>query len=235
MTAHRPAILSGALAAITLALGPCAAGATGPSFAGYGFRGGIAAARLHGDYGDVGGPNRRLGGSATWLARFRLDPWFSVQAELGWVSKGGNGQWSFPVTSGTAIMDIEHRFEYLEFPALLRLDVPTGRAVQPFLLGGPGLAIRLDSQRTTHLRTIGAVPNAAIRHATIFEGLSVSNPKFKAADWSAIGGGGLLLGRGRLRMVLDGRYELGLRNVSPESAASACNGAWVASIGVEVR
>lgn len=235
MIARRPATVSGVLAAITLVLSPCPAGASALSFAGYGFRGGVAAARLHGDYGDFSGPERRLGGSAAWFVRFRLDPWFSFQPELGWASKGGNGQWSFPVTSGTAIMDIEHRFEYLEFPALLRLDFPTGGAVQPYLLGGPGFAIRLDSQRKTNIRTIGAVPSAAIRRATIFEGLSISDPKFKAADWSAIGGAGLLLGRGRFRMVLDGRYELGLRNVSPESAAAARNGAWVASIGIELR
>ena len=142
-------------AAAALGLVSAAAPADAISVAGYGFRMGIAAARIHGDYGDATGSERRIGFAAASFARIPVGGPFSIQSEVGWASKGAEEHIAINATvtcpSGDCLetfsIPIEHRIDYLEIPILLRVDVPTGSWFEPHFLLGPGIAIRTGGAR----------------------------------------------------------------------------------------
>ena len=221
--------------------GPAAAG----SMAGYGFRTGVAASSLLGDFDDTVGSDARTGFSAAMFCRFPLTHVLSIQPELGWTSKGDQGELDFtyvppsgpptPVTIGNSF---EHRIDYLEIPVLLRIGAPNGSAFEPYLLVGPGVAFRTGSDMEVEIATTGAgAANARIRAANIFENVGTfDSPHYRDVDWSAIAGGGLAWGRASFRVVLDTRYALGLAGTFANADASfAHNGSWVTTLGIELR
>src|SRR2546422_11703179 len=86
MISIRPLLVSAVVLDLSTAVAAASASPTG-----YGFRTGVAAARIHGSYGDVVGSERRIGLAWAWYARKPVGRWVSLQPELGWVSKGAEG------------------------------------------------------------------------------------------------------------------------------------------------
>lgn len=220
---------------------PSALHAQSLTFAGYGVRGGVSGSRFHGDYGDLGAPEHRLGISGSWFIRWRAGRFLSIQPEITYVTRGGKGGSIFyvPVTGPSLVpveIRYEHRLDYLEVPFLLRVDVPTGIAVAPYLAAGPALSLLLDSSASFEVD--GAVPSGTqrLRMADIFEDLGpLDSIDFKNTDVSIAGGGGVVIGRGGVRGVVDARYVYGLTNVLPTDLIDARNGSWMVTAGIELR
>jgi hypothetical protein len=235
------------LPAAILALGLLAAAAPvrAASLAGYGFRSGVASSSVHGNYDEALGSEERIGFAGGLFARYPIGGLFSLQMELGWVSKGDEGAFSvtYATTSGPfAYQTIETRWEtrvdYLEIPVLLHLAIPTGTFVEPFALAGPAVGFRTGSSRTVDFASFPATPGPVrIQNANIFEEVGTfDNPQFEDVDWSVIGGGGLKFGRGPIRIVIDSRYTLGLVGILPGQDRSAgYNGSWATTLGIELK
>ena len=231
--------------AVTLGLVSAALPAAAIPPAGVGLRLGVASATIRGDHVDPVAVGTRTGFAEAMFARIRLSRWFSIQPELGWASKGNEGDIAVEVTttSGPILREtwnihFETRLDYVEIPALLRLDVPTGSFFEPYVLAGPEVAIRTGSSRDFGVQTVPTPSaNTGVQMANIFEEVGTfDHPEFENFDWSLIAGGGLTLGRGSLRVVLDSRYALGMAGIYPGIDRSwGHNEAWITTLGIELR
>ena len=78
------------------------------------------------------------------------------------------------------------KFDYIEIPVLLKVRIPTG-SIHPFIFAGPAFGFNLKA---------------------LIEGYEISD--MPAADYSAVLGGGLQLGRS---IHIDVRYTMGLQKL----------------------
>jgi len=222
-------------AAATLGLVSTAVPSSAASLAGYGFRAGAASSTIHGGLRDLVGSEPRIGFAGAFFARYSLGGLLSVQPEFGWSSKGDEGSFTVDATP----VQFETRLDYLEIPVLLRLDIPTGWFLEPHALAGSGVGIRTGSSVVVNaaLPPLTAARSPRVQQANIFENVGTfDNPRFRTFDWSAIAGGGLALGRGPLRFVIDSRYTLGLVGIVPDTDRSwGSNGSWTTTLGIEWR
>ena len=208
----------------------------------YGFRTGVAASSVQGDF-DLIGSDTRLGFSGSGYFRFELGSWFSIQPELGWTSKGGQGEIHLnyvpptgPPTPQIIAYPFERRIDYLEIPVLMRFCLPSASAFEPFLVAGPQVGFRTGSDlETDFISTVSA--QARVQMASIFENIGTfDDPQYRDVDWSMVAGGGLAFGRGSFRVVADTRYALGLAGTFAHADAStAHNGSWITTVGIELR
>jgi hypothetical protein len=210
------------------------------TFAGHGVRGGPSISRFQGVFGD-GMPERRRGITGAWFVRWQAGRLLSLQPELAWVARGGDGGIAFdaplafppaepyPVRYGYYIY-------YLEMPLLLRLDVPTREAWGLYVVGGPALALLMNSG-ARYGRTPVAITTAEREWAEYVDelGLDGFSADFRSTDVSIVGGGGLVLGRGNVRGVIDARYTHGLTNVLPVDVIDARHRSWSVTAGIELR
>ena len=79
------------------------------------------------------------------------------------------------------------KFDYIEIPVLLKVRIPTG-TIHPFIFAGPAFGFNLKA---------------------LIEGYEISD--MPAADYSAVLGGGLQLGRS---IHIDVRYTMGLQKLA---------------------
>ncbi len=98
-------------------------------------------------------------------------------------------------------------FDYLEIPILLKLRIPTG-SVHPFVFAGPAFGFTLRA---------------------LVDGVKISD--MPSADYSAVLGGGLQLGRS---IHVDARYTMGLQKLAiPDlDTIDLKNGVLSATIGL---
>lgn len=222
-----------AISAAVAALLSIAAPALAASLAGYGFRTGFASSSIHSSWnahpadGEPIGSGSRSGFAFALFARFPLGRVLSLQPEIGWTSKGDEGYSQIePTPPQVSNTHVEARIDYVGIPVLLRLEVPTG-SFRPYLLAGPEVAFRTHSSQ---------VLSAWIWGDAVYEQVTIEHPEFRDVDGSLIGGGGLTVGSGRLRAVVECRYALGLVSIYPEGQqAQAYNGAWITTLGIEVH
>ena len=165
------------VSAVVLGLAGIARHAAAGAIAGYGFRTGVAASSILGDFDAGVGSDSRIGFAGAMYRRFPLGRLFSIQPELGWISKGDQGDLAFtyvptggpsvsPVTIG---LPFEHRIDYLEIPVLLRIGASNGSLFEPYLLIGPGVAFRTGSGTETGFSTTDPDPGISrVQPATIF-------------------------------------------------------------------
>lgn len=95
----------------------------------------------------------------------------------------------------------EYKLDYLEVPLLLKLAILRG-PVSPVLFGGPYGSLLVKA-----------------RGVTTIEGRSESEDLkelFKNIDYGLVFGGGLEFRAGRLLLLVEGRYTLGLANIATE-------------------
>lgn len=120
--------------------------------------------------------------------RFGLSPAFSLQPELLFVRKGA---------ADPAFDDSDVHFDYVEIPVLARFDIPLiGSPISPFLYAGPYAAFEVGC--TIHDR--GDEEECG----------DEGREKF---DYGAVFGAGLGFSAGPGKLVVEGRYDLGLRNL----------------------
>lgn len=221
---------------------PIARPAHAGSFAGYGFRTGVASSSIQGDF-DLLGSDTRIGFSGSAFFRYELGSVFSIQPEIGWTSKGGQGEInvtymppSGPPTPQTIAYGFDRRIDYLEIPVLMRFALPNSSAFEPFLLTGPQVGFRTGSDLETDFSPTASA-QTRVQMASIFENIGTfDGPQYRDVDWSVVAGGGLAFGRASFRVVFDTRYALGLAGTFAHAdAASAHNGSWITTLGIELR
>jgi hypothetical protein len=102
---------------------------------------------------------------------------------------------------------LELNFDYIEIPVLLKLRIPAG-SFHPFVFAGPAFGFNLKA---------------------VLEGIEVDN--MPTADYSAVLGGGLQLGRS---IHIDVRYTMGLQKLEiPDlDTIDLKNGVLSATIGL---
>lgn len=228
----------------TLALGALLLLVSAPARAGhleaYGFRTGLSATRLSGDFGESIGGEYRNGFTAAAYWRIRLGRLLSFAPEVAWVARGGDGSIQV-MTSGSSTqvygLTLKNQLQYFEFPLLVRLDLPAARSIRPYLVGGPAPALKAGAKQVTET-TVTTVPGATVpqlQYAYIVESAgTLGNQRVERIDLGLVGGAGATLGSGRTRLVFEGRYTHGLLDVM-EGGTEARNGGFAAALGVEFR
>jgi hypothetical protein len=158
------------------------------------FKAGFAISSLSGDneYWDEGLTTTMFGGHI----RFGLGP-FTLQPELYVVTKGAS--------TSSAAEEEQLRLEYIEIPVLLVVPLRLG-AAEPYAFGGPSLSLESRCRwvfREQGLKTdMGCVPTPHPEVVTT-----------RAIDFGVIGGAGLAYPLGPGRILLEARYNHGLRNI----------------------
>ena len=189
-----------------------------------GIRAGLSVATLHGALPtDVVLQNGwKLGFGGGILLSIPLAGGVSLQPELNYVTKGTSlGTVDLTDSTGTSFgtAEILTALAYLEVPVLARVSLPGG-LVSPYLVAGPVLGIRVSQQ----LRIKGSVSFAT------------DLQDFRAVDLGVAAGGGLELGRGPVRAIVEGRYTRGLTPAAEDSFSSdARNGSILISMGVALH
>ena len=207
----------------------------------FGLRTGLSTSHLAGDFGKSIGGDYRNGFTAAASWRFRLTDRFSFAPEIAWVARGGDGSIRFSMSSGptTYVFDtsIENRFHYVEFPILVRVDLPAARAIRPYLVAGPAPAVNAGVKQvvetTTH--TVPGATTPQLQYAQIFEQAgTLGNQRVEAIDLGVVGGAGVTLGAGRARLGIEGRYTHGLLDVI-DGGVESRNSGFAATLGVELH
>lgn len=124
--------------------------------------------------------------------RFGLSPAFSLQPELLFVRKGA---------AAPEADDTDAHFDYVEIPVLARFDIPLiGSPISPFLYAGPYAAFEVACAVTDEGEEV--------------ECGDEGREKF---DYGAVFGAGLGFSAGPGKLVVEGRYDLGLRKLFSEA------------------
>jgi hypothetical protein len=142
------------------------------------------------------------GGSLTWVFGGK----YAFQPELLFAQKGSKLQ----STENGEILDAKARVDYVEVPVLFKVLMPFGGSglAAPFLMAGPAFAYQTGCE--VDLSADG-----------IDQTLDCEDPDLEAkihnTDWSAVLGAGFGIPVGSGALVLDGRYQFGLRNINAAS------------------
>ncbi|HEX6309420.1 MAG TPA: porin family protein [Longimicrobiales bacterium] len=152
-------------------------------------------------------------------ARFRFGP-VALQPELHIISRGGS-------IEGTAT-DERLKLEYIEIPIALVVPVRIGR-FEPYAFAGPVLSLE------TRCRSI--IEQDGLKTNFGCDDPSAGNAFDRSVlDYGVSGGAGVSYPLGSGRILLEGRYTWGLRNIyeGPDSAVEVRNRSYVFSIGYAI-
>ncbi len=183
----------------------------------YGFKGGVSLSQVKADLFDTDNRTGFVGGV---YGVFDLTPNIAIQPELLFVRKGAK-LFSTDVTIGGitfgsvgSTLDVD----YVEIPVLLSVSGSNASPVDLRLLAGPVLALKVNEQITT----IGLI------------GYSLDSDQVKTSDFGIAVGGAAALQNGSMKVVGEGRYTLGLSNISDlPFGGDVKNGAIYAMVGLE--
>jgi hypothetical protein len=171
---------------------------------------GVNIADLKGD--DAGGSEAKWGLNAGAFLNLGINPAVSFQAEILFSQKGarwtGTNPW-FGDVEVTAALD------YFEFPILLKLSWPVPGRTVPSIMFGTYFATKLSATGTLDIAGVST---------------SADIDDVESSDYGLVFAAGLdfLVGTGRI--VLDGRYSLGLTTVD-EAGLDMKNSTWSISVG----
>ena len=224
MTMHRSSVMALLVGAGLFAGSASHAGV----LAGKGVRAGLTVAHLRGELADLVGMGRRVGFTGGGFLRIDVPGRVGLQTELLYAMKGAKTHVDLTDQSGNVIgtATTTHQFDYLEIPVLLRVTVGGAGPVQPSLLLGPSLGVKLRSR----LAYDGPGPD-----------MSGDLNQVKDTDLGLVGGVELEFGHTPARVLLDARYTLGLTNVyrlglmnftGPPSLLGARTGAFAITAGL---
>lgn len=166
---------------------------------GLGAKGGVnlATQRIEGNRDATTDLTSRVGAVAGVFATLRVAPWFDLQPEALYTSKGGRLDLD-GVKASVAI-------DYFEVPVLARLSRRGPGGGGYYAAAGPSIALRLRARSRT---TFGS----ATEEVDLGEDI-------EALDYGFAAGGGVEIGR----LVIDGRYTFGLKDIDRDDTARATN------------
>jgi len=161
---------------------------------------------------DVESINGFVGGV---FMKFQASPLFAIQPEILYHQKGAF--WN-PADN----TNFKYTFEYLEVPVLLKLQLPIGETVYPFVYAGPYAAFTLNN----------AVEGEII-------GFNTSGTEdLNDFDAGAVFGAGLDVQVNKLFLGFDARYGIGMRNVfddDPDNQRDIKNRSFSAMVSLGVN
>ncbi len=190
-----------------------------------GVRAGLAIADLTGDdagftYIDEMGEQRqkeygsKMGFSAGAFLMVDIFENFAVQPEVLYTMKGGKTE----VELGGVTYTITESLNYLEIPVLVKYKIPTPGSLAPNLFFGPALAITLSAEMKIEGDGSEAVDDI--------------KDYCKGTDFGIVLGGGLDFGVGTGKIMVDGRYTLGLTVIDDtEAKADVKNSVFAIMVG----
>jgi hypothetical protein len=148
-----------------------------------------------------------------------LRGWFSLQYELLYSRKVvGYSIWTdvTPVNGQIAYVDHEGYYEprYLEVPLLATVDVPWKSWMALRLAAGPSISMRVNCEYR-HRWTSFSASGEAVADTTWVSEVEGLCDRLENPDFGAVLGGGVGLGGGRMRVVIDVRYSHGLVEIHP--------------------
>lgn len=152
----------------------------------------------------------RTGFRVAGVLRYGFGGMWGIQTGVGYAQKGAEDE-SAP--------DFTSTFElaYIEIPAFLTLDIPTGPSpLNPRLFAGPQVSFESSCEISGEGEGVSATVDCDA------EELGEFGFDTKSADFSLVFGGGLDFGLGGpLALTLDGRYDLGLTDINDIDEAAA--------------
>jgi hypothetical protein len=163
-----------------------------PAFAqGLGVKGGVNVGTERFE-GEDGGPSLdwRVGGVAGVFVTFPVRSWLELQPEALYSMKGA--RLNMDGVESSVLLD------YLEVPVIARVTRRGGGPLHYFVAGGPTVAVRLRARSRT-------------KFGSATEEIDISD-ELERLDFGVAAGGGI--GRGRL--VVEGRYTLGLKDIDKD-------------------
>lgn len=152
--------------------------------------------------GDVQGLDHRSGPVLGVSVEREVAEHIQVESGVTWIRKGGEGTaegFEEPIRA-------DHALDYLEIPLAFRASLPAGAALRPTILLGGSVAFEIRC--TSDIEPTSTFLHPVDCHPSI---------QRRLADWSALFGGGVAWDRGRLRILLEGRYHLGLTDLDDSS------------------
>lgn len=171
-----------------------------------GVKGGFISSELSGDFADV---ESRTGFGFGAFLQVMVGPNFSIQPEALYLSKGASEEGG----------DGEVKANYLQVPVLVQYHLPTP-GVSPRLFAGPSIAFETGCD----------VEEGGI--STSCEDALINT---KSADFGLVFGAGVDIPAGGVVVTLDGRYDMGVTNLSDEAEevdVEVKNRAWEFFAGV---
>ena len=197
-----------------------------------GFKTGTCIANLSGDIPGLGSDfTTRYGFAGGVFFDFKLSERLSIQPEAMYMQKGSwikNQTFQVVLPEGTfeGETDYEFRLWYFEFPLLAKYTMRRESFLSPFLFTGPAFSysqrLIIDVSQTIGRYSFGVRDD-------ISEDL-------KGWDFGVIFGGGLHCSFGGFSVFIEGRYNLGLRNLNnTEDDADIKNRAISALVGLNVK
>lgn len=113
----------------------------------WGVRGGISAAELGGDFGDATKSSLKSGLDAGVTLAVPFADRFSLSTGASYVNKGSvsEGEGTDPFGNPTGTFESKWKFDYVEVPLLLRVEITQAPGLRPYVEAGPSLGILLDA------------------------------------------------------------------------------------------
>lgn len=155
-----------------------------------GVKGGFISSELSGDFADV---DSRTGFGFGAFLQVMVAPNFSIQPEALYLSKGAS-------ESGG---DGEVKVNYIQVPVLVQYHFPTP-GVSPRVFAGPSIAFETACD---------------IEEDDVSASCEDELVNTKSADFGLVFGAGVDIPAGGVVVTLDGRYDMGVTNVSDEPEA----------------
>ncbi len=141
------------------------------------------------------------------VVQFRLTENLALQFEPMYLQKGARVEGSFGDSDSDSSLifnvNVKARLNYLELPAMLKLALGAG-TTRPYIMAGPMLGLRLSAKETGSYSISGAKQeyDLDIKDQT------------KSLDFGAGFGAGVSFLAGKNSIFVQGRYALGLANIS---------------------
>jgi hypothetical protein len=178
-----------------------------------GLKGGVNIATLVEASGDAGtrdlSSNSTVVGMAGLTVDLDLTEFFTVQPEILYIQKGGKS--SFKLL-GTRFEQVSV-LNFVEVPVLAKVRFGNhGRdnGVGAYIAAGPWAGIAINGKYKTTTFNNDGVAQATLEEKYTFD----KQDHLNRFDWGVSGGIGVLVGR----IILEGRYNYGIQNLSTENA-----------------
>jgi hypothetical protein len=161
------------------------------------------------------------------LVEFDLTPYVSLQARGMYVPKGT----SLDDLAEEVDLSATTVIDYITVPLLLKIQAKTGK-IRPYAVVGPeiGFKARAGVSLTTTASVPGEILNRLEKELT-----DQVNNELKSIDVALDFGGGIEIPSGRMSVLVEGIYSLGLRNIAVSSEGddgSAKTRAFLFNVGI---
>ncbi|SEI56894.1 Outer membrane protein beta-barrel domain-containing protein [Dyadobacter sp. SG02] len=204
-----------------------------------GLKGGANFSTLVTENSNIDNFKTRVAPNFAVVFNYRLSPAFSIQAEPGFSGRGGvfRPQQGPPIVivPGAPRQVVEKgaiKIGYFELPLLAQYRPRLTEKLEAIISAGPELRYRAGSRKEE--ATISTYVNdekiGTVKHTESYSGDDAGS----AFDIGAVAGAGLAYPIGRLKVFVEGRYHLGLRNLSNRDDVKVHNRGASAVLGVTI-